>query len=150
MKQKIILSIFIILVLGLVTPFVYAQETGGDTEPGVYSITIKGKLVDQITGEPVKGAELMSAYEFSPSKVITEDNGNFQFTVSSDFKLKEGPEIGKSDIGAQWTFFTRCYDYAYINLQREYNDYDQDSANIVPFFNKLHPCSTLKHCIKVA
>lgn len=97
------------------------QGSSAPTTPNVYSILIKGKLVDQMTGEPVKGAELISAYEFSPSKVLTDDDGNFQFTVSSDFKLKEGPEIGKNDIGAQWTFFTRCYDYAYIVMQRNYN-----------------------------
>jgi|TARA_Y100000031_G_C8229033_1_gene389953 hypothetical protein len=90
------------------------------TEPGVYSITIKGKLIDQLSGKPVEGAQLMSAYEFSPSNVLTDKNGNFEFSVNSDFKIKEGPETGKSDIGAQWTFFKDCYDYGYIVLQKNY------------------------------
>ena len=95
----------------------------GTTAQEVHNIQIKGRLVDQVTGEPINGAVLGSAYEFSPSEVITDDNGNFQFTVSSDFKLKEGPEAGNTSIGAQWTFSTRCYDYAYIVLQKDYNGY---------------------------
>ncbi len=55
-----------------------------------YEILIRGQLIDQISGEFVSDAKLISAYEFSPSKIVTDDMGNFVFNVKTDFRLKDG------------------------------------------------------------
>jgi len=89
-----------------------------------YEILIRGKLVNQLTGEPVKGAKLMSAYEFSPDEVITDSTGEFSFKIKTDFIIKEGGEIGKSDNGGQWSFYRNCYDYATLATQKDYEKWE--------------------------
>jgi len=75
---------------------------------GDNSLLLKGQLIDQMTNEPIGGAKLYSAYEFSPEEVITDSNGNFEFIVSSDF-------------GGSWTFSASCYDWAgNIALKKDY------------------------------
>lgn len=54
-----------------------------------YEILIKGKLVDQLNGNPVVDAKLMSAYQFSPMDVLTDSSGNFVFKIKTDFRLTE-------------------------------------------------------------
>jgi hypothetical protein len=102
-----------------ITGFTYTPPEE-EEEQDIYQILIKGQLVDQLTEEPVEGANLFSAYEFSPSEVITDENGNFEFTIRSDFKIKEGPETGNSSIVGHWSFLGECYDYADVILQRDY------------------------------
>ena len=102
-------------------------------------ITLKGKLVDQLTGEPVAGAKLVSAYEFSPQKVITDANGNFRFEVGTDFIVKEGPEVGKSDVGGQWDFNAGCYKYATLSMMR--NQEIWEDGRLIDFY----PLSITKH-----
>ena len=109
MKLLIKSSILILLTLFLIQSVLGADQ-----------ILIKGRLVDQLTGEPIEGAELTSAYEFSPSEVRTDSNGNFAFNVDINFRPKGSTE---GDVGGQWTFFRRCYDYTYIGLQKDYNGY---------------------------
>lgn len=94
------------------------------TFPEVNSITLTGRLVDQITGEGVADARLMSAYEFSPSAVETDSEGYFKFTIKTNFILTEGSEIGGSDRGGQWTFYKDCYDYASISVNKNYEGLD--------------------------
>tara|TARA_Y100000310_G_scaffold179314_1_gene179254 strand:- start:174 stop:1610 length:1437 start_codon:yes stop_codon:yes gene_type:complete len=75
------------------------------------SIKIKGQLVDQMTNEPIKGAQLSSAYEFSPAEVSTDSNGNFEFIVTD---------------GLEWSgsFYTNCYGWSgNIGLQPNYDEF---------------------------
>jgi len=74
----------------------------------------------------VSGAKLISAYEFSPSEVITDSNGDFEFTIKTNFLLTEGSEIGKSDNGGQWSFYVGCYDYATISAHKNYEGHELD------------------------
>jgi len=97
-----------------------------DFEEIIKEIVISGRLIDQMTGRPVPGAMLISAYEFSPSKVLTDENGNFKFVVKNDFRIKEGPEAGKEDLGGSWSFSGACYDYSYISLHENYNGHILD------------------------
>jgi hypothetical protein len=104
-------------------------------EEGVYKISIKGQLINQLTGEPVKGARLFSSAEFSPSEVVTDDNGYFRFTISSDFRMKEGPEAGMTSRLAAWSFHRECYDYANIVLHKDYGDEHYEMALITQMFD---------------
>ncbi len=71
-------------------------------------IKLKGQLVDQMTNTPIGSAKLNSAYEFSPKEVITDSNGNFEFTVSSDYM-------------GSWTFLDNCHGWSgNIGLQKDY------------------------------
>jgi len=90
------------------------------TEPSVGStIKIKGQLVDQRTNEPISGARLSSAYEFSPKEVITDNNGNFEFIVSSDYT-------------GSWTFSDKCHGWAgNIGLQKNYESYQEGSVGVI-------------------
>jgi hypothetical protein len=84
-------------------------------------IAVVGRLVDEMTGEPIVGAKLYSAYEFSPSEVITGPNGKFEFTVTTEFKIKEGIEKGQSDSGGTWAFLDDCHGWAdNIGFQKNY------------------------------
>ena len=75
---------------------------------GSNSIKLKGQLVDQMTNQPIIGARLYSAYEFSPSEVVTDSNGNFEFIISSDF-------------GGSYTFADQCHGWSgNIALQKDY------------------------------
>ncbi|MDP3987358.1 MAG: hypothetical protein Q8P81_03995 [Nanoarchaeota archaeon] len=96
-------------------------ETSGGNGSGIYSIEIRGRLVDQLSGAPVEGAQLISAYEFSPSTVVTDVNGNFGFSVKNDFKINDSLESGQGDSISQWTFFKDCYGWSgNIVLQKDY------------------------------
>ena len=108
----------IILLIILLASFVHAEE-----------ILVKGKLVDELTGEPISGAELMSAYEFSPSQVITDSDGNFGFGVDINFRVKGSTQ---PEIGGQWSFAKKCYNYASVVLQRDRNGYSLAHIDI-PF-----------------
>lgn len=97
----------------------------------VNTITLKGKIVDGLTKEPIEGARLISAYEFSPSEVVTGSDGIFEFTITDDFKRKEGAEAGFPDVTGAYNFydsFSNCYNYAQISLQKnyEYRENGQD------------------------
>ena len=75
------------------------------------SITIKGQLVDQMNNQPIAGAQLSSAYEFSPAEVFTDPNGNFEFRVNKEY---------------EWygSFFANCYGWSgSIGLQPN-DEYD--------------------------
>jgi len=85
--------------------------------------TVKGQLVDEMTGQPILGAKLSSAYEFSPTEVITDTNGNFEFTVSES---------------GEWSgnFFANCYGWSSgISLLDDYNEFE--SALIISKFDSL-------------
>ena len=74
-------------------------------------IKIKGQLLDQMTNEPISGAKLSSAYEFSPKEVETDSNGNFEFSISADYK-------------GGWNFYVNCYGWAgTMGLQKNYQGY---------------------------
>jgi hypothetical protein len=90
------------------------------TEPSVgNTIKIKGQLVDQMTNEPISDARLSSAYEFSPKEVVTDSNGNFEFTVSSDYT-------------GSWTFSDKCHGWAgNIGLQKNYESSQEGSVGVV-------------------
>ncbi|MBI4144354.1 carboxypeptidase regulatory-like domain-containing protein [Candidatus Woesearchaeota archaeon] len=109
--------------LGEVEELELVDVANESEESDVYTILIKGRLVDQLTGEPIAGAQLMSAYNFSPSEVVSDENGNFQFSVSSDFKLSEGHTSREDNTGGSWSFFRGCYDYAYITLGKNFNGF---------------------------
>lgn len=71
-------------------------------------IKIKGQLTDELTSEPIVGARLNSAYEFSPDEVVTDANGTFEFIASADF-------------GGAWTFLDKCHGWSdNIVLQKNY------------------------------
>jgi hypothetical protein len=111
------------------------EDCGIKEEEEKYEISIKGRLVDQLTGKPVKGARLFSSYDFSPSEVISDENGYFRFSISSEFKIQEGPEAGTSSPGAMWSFHRPCYDYANIVMQREYGVTGYDLALVITDFD---------------
>jgi hypothetical protein len=74
-------------------------------------IKIKGRIIDEITNEPIAGARLSSAYEFSPDEIISDSNGNFEFIVRANFE-------------GGWHFYADCYGWAdSISLQPNYNSY---------------------------
>jgi hypothetical protein len=50
------------------------------------TIKIKGQLINQMTNEPINGAKLYSIMEFLPENVTTDENGNFEFTIISEFE----------------------------------------------------------------
>jgi|ETNmetMinimDraft_2_1059921.scaffolds.fasta_scaffold12338_1 hypothetical protein len=96
-------------------------ESCAKTQKQVKTIKIKGILLDELTKQPISGAELMSAYEFTPSNVITNENGYFEFSVSDDFIIKEGSEEGMSDNGGTWNFYANCYGWTdAISLRKNY------------------------------
>ena len=100
-------------------------ESCARTQKQIKTIKIKGTLLDELTKKPISGAELMSAYEFTPSSVITDDNGNFEFSVSDDFIIKEGSEEGMSDNGGTWSFYVDCYGWANnFGLQKNYETWE--------------------------
>ena len=74
-------------------------------------IKIKGQIIDKSNNQPVAGAQLGSAYQFSPDNVVSDSNGNVEFFVSADF-------------GGSWTFSEwDCYGYTdAIVLQKNYQD----------------------------
>ncbi len=49
--------------------------------PGTVSVTLSGKVMNLITGEPVTGAMLTSSYGNS---VTSDNHGNFSFTFNSN------------------------------------------------------------------
>src|SRR3989344_8681 len=84
-------------------------------------ITLSGRLVDQLTGEPVVGAALQSPYSYSPyGEVRTDENGRFEFTVRSDFSVDNFGQPQQQQSGTWW-FYRDCYGYAAINLTRGYS-----------------------------
>ena len=90
-------------------------EKEDPVECGVGSdgIKLRGQLIDQMTNTPISGAKLSSAYEFSPKEVITDLNGNFEFTVSSNFD-------------GSWAFSADCYDWSgNIVLQKDYSLWEE-------------------------
>jgi len=102
------------------------------------SITINGRLVDHLTGTPITGAALSSAYEFSPSEVVTDASGNFQFTITDEFRRKEGAEAGMPDVSATYNFYSSysaCYSYAQIGILKNYESYPL-ALTIYGFFDK--------------
>ncbi|MFH1670041.1 MAG: hypothetical protein ABIA92_00450 [Patescibacteria group bacterium] len=97
-----------------------------------YDITLYGQLTDQLTGKPVSEAELLSAYEFEPSSVMSGKSGKFKFKVSTDFVITEGVEEWQSDSGGMWSFFNKCYGYANLLVRRDKEGYDM-ALGIHPF-----------------
>ncbi|MDD5026753.1 MAG: hypothetical protein PHH13_05285 [Candidatus Peribacteraceae bacterium] len=84
-----------------------------------YTITLTGRVVDQITQQGLSGAWLQSSYEFAPQSVVTDAHGNFSMTISTDFKLTEpGSQAGTPNISGGWSFGKDCYDYASFSIQR--------------------------------
>lgn len=82
-------------------PVLGIEESGG-------GIKLKGRLINQVSNEPISDAKLNSAYEFFPAEVITDSNGNFEFVVSTD-------------LGGAWDFYSDCYGWANnIGLQKDY------------------------------
>lgn len=72
------------------------------------TLTLRGQLIDQMTNTPISGTKLNSAYEFSPEEVITDENGNFEFTVNADYT-------------GSWTFLDNCHGWSgNIGLQKDY------------------------------
>lgn len=125
MKKAIIISL--ILMIGLVG-VVSAATT----------ITVKGRIVDWLTGTPIEGVRLESVYEFSPSEVITDSSGNFEFTIKDDFKRKEEVEAGMPDVSATYNFYSAysaCYGYAQIGVLKNYESYPL-ALTIYGFFDK--------------
>ena len=111
MKKEFIAFAIVVLLMGI--SFVSAATT----------LTVKGRLVDQTSGQGISGAMLGSAYEFSPSEYFTDSNGDFQFTITDAFNRKEGAEAGMPDVGGTYTFFDSeglCHDYGYVALQKNY------------------------------
>lgn len=81
------------------------------------TVRFRGQLVDQMTGEPIYGARLDSAYDFSPDDVITDSNGNFEFIVSADF-------------GGAWAFLDECHGWSSnIGLQKDYEIWENGQLN---------------------
>ena len=83
-------------------------EDKGIQDGDIGLIKVKGQLVDQMTGTVISGAKLSSAYEFSPKEVMTDSNGNFEFSVRS----------GQTWAGA---FYDYCHGWAgNIALQKDH------------------------------
>ena len=132
MKQKIILSIFLILVLGLITTFVYAQEseiTSVDwnfavkeqvkcvfensneiqkcsTDDGEFGCSGTGTCIADVKGE--KGAKQIwksscGGYAYT---IIDGDNDYAEFKCISELKVTEEIIGGKGFRYAYW----QCYD----------------------------------------
>ncbi|HAI98732.1 TPA: hypothetical protein DCL30_04325 [Candidatus Peribacteria bacterium] len=84
-----------------------------------YTITLTGRVVDQMTQQGLSGATLQSSYEYGPSTVVTDANGNFSMSISTDFKLTEpGSQFGVPNISGSWSFFKDCYNYGSFSVQR--------------------------------
>ncbi len=84
-----------------------------------YPIRISGRLVDALSGKAISGANLQSAYAYSPSDLKTDSQGNFSFDVRTDFTFNDGSPQGQLDSqGAVWSFVNDCYQAFSIGLQK--------------------------------
>ena len=84
-----------------------------------YSIRISGRLVDALSGKAISGANLRSAYAYSPSDVRTDSQGNFSLDVRTDFTFNDGTPQGEFDSqGAGWSIVGDCYQAFSFGLQK--------------------------------
>lgn len=74
-----------------------------------YPIRISGRLVDALSGKAISGANLQSAYAYTPSNVRTDSQGRFTFNVSTDFIFNDGETPGQPDEFGAWSLVNDCY-----------------------------------------
>tara|TARA_Y100000310_G_C20588494_1_gene766683 strand:- start:646 stop:1389 length:744 start_codon:yes stop_codon:yes gene_type:complete len=104
MKKELVIGIFVLGIF-LFSGFVSAQE-----------IQIKGKVLDQITGEPLNNVKL----DYFNSEIITNDKGEFMFDTNTNF-----------DISKRWVFLEECYEYGYFSLFKDYKIYAKDESGLI-------------------
>jgi len=93
-------------------------DCGGNTSLPE-TLTIRGKLINQLTMEPVGNAKLYSGY-YLPNDVITEADGSFKFELKTDFREKENT----SAISNYWSgnFLRDCYGWSQPLLLKKENN----------------------------
>ncbi|MGK0209682.1 MAG: hypothetical protein ACI83O_000964, partial [Patescibacteria group bacterium] len=102
---KVHLYIFLSLIL-LTAGFSQAQTDNQEL------ITIKGKLLDQVTNEPVAGAELNSGEPTIPEKIFTNKEGEFLFYIDKKFVEENDPNKSQYAARASWGFYADCYGWS--------------------------------------
>ncbi len=83
-----------------------------------YPIHIHGKLVDQLSGKAISGANLQASYAYTPSEVRTDSQGNFSFDVRTDFIFNDGDTPGQPDIFGAWSLVNSCYQPFTVILEK--------------------------------
>lgn len=109
MKKGLVLCLAVLLSIS----FVAAQD-----------IQIKGKILDQLTGEPLEGVRLFSDDIFSPEEIITNSNGEFTFNTNTDFE-----RVGR------WSFIKNCYEYGDIMLSKNHEVYAEGESGLIRSYN---------------